>query len=478
MSEALETPVESPLPSRTSAVVAKAEPKEKWGVGSVVAERYRLEKLLGEGAMGLVFLAEHVHMRKRYALKLLHPDAVASPEIVQRFEREAIAAANITHPNIVAATDFGRLDDGSFFLVLEYVAGRDLRSHGEDGPIHPARALELTRQILGALAAAHAKGVVHRDIKPENVMLVARDDRRDIVKVLDFGIAKLDAGTLGGGDGAQLTRMGSVYGTPAYMSPEQALGQTVDARSDLYAVGLMLHEMITGRPVFDGEPILVIAMQVNDAPPPLTSPLDPSAITPQLLALVDTLVAKERDARPASANAAIELVDAALASMPGELAITAAVPILDGPQPLLAKVEARLAPMAKRLGLPARQLVMVLAGAAALFVLVMLVVVLVPSRKPDVVDTSPRRRPANEASAQASASAQPSASASSKAASSGISPISPMAVGGGAAPPAETASAAPIASGTTAAKPPANGASPIKKKGGNSLVNKLKGIFK
>src|SRR5262249_36019087 len=138
--------------------------------GQIVTDRYRIEKTLGEGAMGAVYLVEHVQLRKHYAMKILHRE-IASPEIIARFEREAVAAANIPLPGIAAATDFGRLDDGSFFLVLEYVPGHSLREAMNSGPMLPRRALVIVRQILLALDAAHSKGVVHRDIKPDNVML-------------------------------------------------------------------------------------------------------------------------------------------------------------------------------------------------------------------------------------------------------------------------------------------------------------------
>ncbi|GAC1570782.1 MAG: hypothetical protein NVS3B20_23660 [Polyangiales bacterium] len=290
-----------------------------WSVGRIVAERYRIERTLGEGAMGAVYLAEHVHMRKRYALKILHPE-IASPEIVARFEREAVAAANIQHPGIATATDFGRLDDGSFFLVLEYVTGNNLRTVLEQGPMHPKRALGLVRQILLALAAAHAKGVIHRDIKPENVMMVARDDGQDQLKVLDFGIAKIDSSAMGegaapGSHAQVLTRLGAVYGTPTYMAPEQGLGTDIDARADLYAVGVMLYELITGCPPFEGDGILVIAKHVNDPPPPLVSPSSPSAVTPELRGLVSAMLAKLREDRPADAYAALDLLERADASI-------------------------------------------------------------------------------------------------------------------------------------------------------------------
>src|SRR5579859_2929787 len=160
-------------------------------VGTTLSGRYLIERLIGEGGMGAVYQAEHTHMRKRLAVKVLHAEMSRLPEVVARFEREAMAAAHIEHPNVAAATDFGKLDDGSFFLVLEYVEGDSLRDAISAGRIEAGRAIHIALQMASALSRAHSMGIVHRDLKPENVMLVKRDDEPDFVKVLDFGIAKL-----------------------------------------------------------------------------------------------------------------------------------------------------------------------------------------------------------------------------------------------------------------------------------------------
>src|SRR4051812_15506702 len=196
-------------------------PPDALAPGTIVADRYRIESPLGEGGMGAVYLAEHVHMRKRVALKVLHAEWSRSPDIVARFEREAIAAGKIAHPNVAAATDFGRLPDGTFFLVLEYVSGGTLRSALEGGALETSRALKIVRGIGMAIGAAHAKGIVHRDLKPENVMLLARDGDPDFVKVLDFGVAKVEVASVSAGaagtpgtTAAALTKVGSIIGTP------------------------------------------------------------------------------------------------------------------------------------------------------------------------------------------------------------------------------------------------------------------------
>jgi serine/threonine-protein kinase len=269
--------------------------------GTVVAGRYRVERLLGSGGMGSVYRAEHVHMRKTVALKVLHPEYASNPEVVARFEREAIAAARIEHPNVVAASDFGKLDDGSFYLVLEFIDGQSLRSLLAQGPISTARALEITRQTALALSAAHAAQIVHRDLKPDNVMLLSDPGGTERIKVLDFGIARV-SGANPTADATHLTRVGVVIGTVAYMSPEQATGQAVDGRSDLYSLGVMLYEMISGRQPFEAElPSQVLARQLVEPPPPL-----PSDTPPALEKLVNDLMAKSPKDRPQTAR---ELLD-------------------------------------------------------------------------------------------------------------------------------------------------------------------------
>ncbi len=237
-------------------------------IGKLLADRYRLFSLLGEGGMGRVYLGEHVLMRKRVAVKILHRELTQVPEVVARFEREAMAAANIDHPNIAAATDFGKLPDSSVFLVLEYVQGRGLRELIDEGPLPVERALNIARQIASALVSAHALGIVHRDLKPENVMLVEKSGDPDFVKVLDFGIAKVpvqDVSERGSIRPAKvITRVGMIFGTPEYMSPEQALGQNVDARADLYALGIILYEMLCGRRPFSAEsPVGILGQQLQ-----------------------------------------------------------------------------------------------------------------------------------------------------------------------------------------------------------------------
>jgi serine/threonine-protein kinase len=308
-------------------------------VGTLLAERYRVDALLGHGGMGAVYRAEHIHMRKVFAVKVLHRQMTVVEEAVRRFEREAIAAGRIEHPNVAAATDFGQLPDGAFYLVLEYVAGRNLRELlEEEGALEPARALAIARQIAQALGAAHAHGVVHRDLKPDNVMLIEKGTNKDFVKVLDFGIAKVP---VDGAAGSQLTQFGTVFGTPQYMAPEQAAGKAVDTRADLYALGLILDEMMRGRPTFEAEEIIgLLTKQMTEPPPPL-----PSHVPRPAARLVRDLLSKEPEARPASTADVVERIDALIGAVPpptrrGSLASAAA-----GSAPSLDVRASRIAPV-------------------------------------------------------------------------------------------------------------------------------------
>jgi tRNA A-37 threonylcarbamoyl transferase component Bud32/tetratricopeptide (TPR) repeat protein len=269
-------------------------------LGKVIGERYRLLGRIGEGGMGLVYRAEHTLMKKTVAIKLLHGELGQLNEPVKRFEREAQSASRLNHPNIIHVTDFGRAATGEFFLVMEYVAGHSLAQTLQDEPsqrMSVARALVIVRQMLSALAHAHAQGVVHRDLKPANVMLTRSVDGRseDVVKILDFGIAKLtQASAEGPEQGHGLTQSAMVFGTPSYMSPEQATAQEVDARADLYACGVILYELVTGRRPFVAPDLArVLAMHVT-APPPRFAEVAPEARLPAALEQV-VMRALEKD---------------------------------------------------------------------------------------------------------------------------------------------------------------------------------------
>jgi len=290
-------------------------------IGMVISGRYLIRELLGEGGMGSVYLAEHTHMKKRVALKLLHPEMTDNAEVSARFEREAMASAHIEHPNVAAATDFGKTEDGTFYLVLEYVEGTDLREALADGPLSVTRALRIARQMALALERAHETGIVHRDLKPENVMLVKRDNEPDFVKVLDFGIAKVLEGAASasaeiakrnGGVNQPLTRLGTILGTPEYMAPEQALGEAVTPAADLYAVGVLLYEMLTGKHPFDPPDRMAMLSFHIVAPVPLMQDRAPDLEIPAMVeAVVRCLLEKVSTKRYPNARALIEAIDAA-----------------------------------------------------------------------------------------------------------------------------------------------------------------------
>ncbi len=301
---------------------SQPEATDLW-LGRVLSERYRLSSLLGEGAMGRVYDAEHVMMRKRVAVKILHAELTRVPEVVSRFEREAMAAANIDHANVAAATDFGKVEDGSIYLVLEFVEGRSLRQELQPGPLSVPRALHVVRQMASALVAAHALDIVHRDLKPENVLLVHKAHDPDFVKVLDFGIAKVPVSATAGPmsqPGAPITRVGMVFGTPEYMAPEQALGKEVDCRADIYALGVILYELLSGvRPFDERHELGVLGQQLSRSVPRIADRA-PGVVVPEPVeALAHRLLKREVSERPGSALEVVRALDGLLAQYAPEL---------------------------------------------------------------------------------------------------------------------------------------------------------------
>lgn len=275
-------------------------------LSTVLAERYRIDALVGEGAMGRVYRAEHVLMRKRVAVKVLHRELLQVPEIVQRFEREAQAAAHIEHPHVAAATDFGRLPDGRVYLVLEYVEGRSLTEVIAEGGLSLQRVLAIGAQIAAALEAAHARGIVHRDLKPDNVSLVEISGEEDFVKVLDFGVAKVQTESQ---EGARpITQVGMVYGTPEYMAPEQALGQEVDGRADLYALGVLLYELCTGQRPYAGPVVGLLGQQLSKPIPVMAERVAGVTMPAAVERFVRALLAPNPSDRVSSATAALETI--------------------------------------------------------------------------------------------------------------------------------------------------------------------------
>ena len=284
----------SPSDREPESETALAPPKTL--IGQTLGGRYRVTALLGSGGMGAVYRAEHTELKKTVALKVLNQEMAAHREAALRFEREAMVSAQIQHPNVVNATDSGRLPDGSLYLVLEYVSGRSLRALIDaEGRLAPARALAIGSQIAEALGAAHRAQIVHRDLKPGNVMLLSEDNNPELVKVLDFGLARV-----GGAPsiGEPLTRTGSVFGTPEYMSPEQARGEVVDHRADLYALGVILYELLSGRqPFIAPELVAILIKHIQEPPPPLPRDV-PQPIAEYVMRLLD----KDPSRRPGDAR--------------------------------------------------------------------------------------------------------------------------------------------------------------------------------
>jgi serine/threonine-protein kinase len=281
-------------------------------VGQVIADRFRIDELLGEGGMGAVYRAFHTRIKKTVALKILRPELVSNEDIVARFEREAVAAGRIEHENVAKATDFGRLPDGAFYLALEFVRGQSLAQLIAEGPVAPDRTLGIVRQIACGIDAAHQVGIVHRDLKPDNVMLVEREGAGEVAKILDFGVAKLDLGSDGG---TAFTKAGTIVGTPEYMAPEQAGGANIDGRADLYALGVIAYEMLTGKPPFAaGDAVAIMTKHLTEAPPPL-----PDSLPAEVTSLVLELLAKAPDQRPESAARVVERIDGLATPPPSTL---------------------------------------------------------------------------------------------------------------------------------------------------------------
>ncbi|HJL18062.1 MAG TPA: serine/threonine-protein kinase, partial [Sandaracinaceae bacterium LLY-WYZ-13_1] len=231
-------------------------------LGRVIDGRYRIEQQIGEGGMGVVYQATHTTLQKKLALKVLRGDNSKDADVVQRFMQEAQAATSIGHQNIIDISDFGRLPDGAVYFVMEYLDGLSLSDMIKRGGSVPMQdAVHIVRQIASALDAAHARGIVHRDLKPDNIITVQQGGDPLFVKVLDFGVAKV------GGAASKLTKTGMVFGTPHYMSPEQAAGHSVDQRTDIYALGVIMYEMFTGKVPFDADTFMgILSKHMFEAP--------------------------------------------------------------------------------------------------------------------------------------------------------------------------------------------------------------------
>jgi eukaryotic-like serine/threonine-protein kinase len=279
--------------------------------GTLIDGRYLITGTLGEGGMGRVYRATHVLMDKPVALKTIHAELAHIDDVARRFEREAKSSSRLTDPHCISVTDFGRTGEGTLFLVMELLDGESLDARlKREGSLPVNKALAVAAQILQGLAHAHAQGVVHRDLKPENIYLTTHGDETDFVKILDFGIAKVMSGS-DSEKGESLTRTGIVFGTPKYLSPEQALGDKVDNRADLYAVGVILWEMLVGKPPFQADSAVdLLSMHLTEPPPSLAAI---GRFPRGLQKLIDRAMAKRPADRFATAE---EFVDAIAAIDP------------------------------------------------------------------------------------------------------------------------------------------------------------------
>ena len=259
-------------------------------VGQVLADRYHVVRKLGEGGMGQVYLAEHVKMGRKSAIKVMSPSMVHDPDAVARFNREAANASRISHPNVCAVYDFGETPDGLIYLAMEFVEGEPLTELlAREGELPVSRAGAIFLQVADALQAAHDLGIVHRDLKPDNVMLSRARDGADVVKVVDFGIAK----AVGGRDTQKVTKTGLVVGTPEFMSPEQLAGDPVDGRSDLYALALVFFKMLTGELPFAGTTAQdTMVQRLTDEPATLADVRPDLRFPPGLQGALDTALAR------------------------------------------------------------------------------------------------------------------------------------------------------------------------------------------
>ena len=271
-------------------------------LGKEVAGQFRIVEKIGKGGMGAVYKAEQPEMNRYVAIKILHSRYLSRSDLVSRFRREARAMSQLSHPNTARVYLYGQLDDGACYFVMEHLVGRNLAQIVRaEGAMEPERAVRIMSQVCGALEEAHQAGIIHRDLKPENIFVTTQGGIRDFPKVLDFGLAKVTERQMRPGS-MVLTQQGMVFGTPEFMSPEQAHGKTLDARSDIYSLGIILYELLTGKLPFDAkQPIEFIQLHVDATPIPLSQRRPDADFPPGLEGAVLTALAKKPEDRYASA---------------------------------------------------------------------------------------------------------------------------------------------------------------------------------
>jgi serine/threonine protein kinase len=282
-------------------------------VGSVIAERYHVLKKLGEGAMGQVYLAEHVKMKRQSAVKVMNPALVHDADAIGRFNREAANASRIDHPNVAAIYDFGETTDGLVYLAMQYIEGETLTNVVRGGgALPPSRAADIIRQAAEGLHAAHGLGIVHRDLKPDNIMLAKDRDGHDLVKVVDFGIAKA-----AGVDSQKVTRTGTVVGTPDYMSPEQLAGDPLDGRTDEYSLAIVAFNLLTGSLPFPGATTQTsMIMRLTEKPKSLLEMKPDIAWPAEVQAVMDKALERDANLRYESTRDFGRALYAAIEKMP------------------------------------------------------------------------------------------------------------------------------------------------------------------
>jgi serine/threonine-protein kinase len=278
-------------------------------IGETLANRYRIEMRIGEGAMGTVYKAKHVKVGRAFAVKVLHPRLLEEHKTLQRFEREAELAGRLRHPNVIGVVDVGETPTGARYMVMDFAEGADLATLLSDAPFTPARVSLLTRQLLEGLYHAHEAGLIHRDFKPENVIIEKDTHGVELPRIVDFGIAILREGGDSASAPGRLTTNGLVLGTPHYMAPEQAVADPIDHRIDLFALGIIVYEMLCGKLPFDGTGAEVARANLLLDPPRIADRVPYLQVDPLLEAFARKLMAKKRDHRPATAKAARELLD-------------------------------------------------------------------------------------------------------------------------------------------------------------------------
>jgi tRNA A-37 threonylcarbamoyl transferase component Bud32 len=314
-------------------------------IGREIAGRFRILALLGEGGMGAVYRGEQMSLKRAVAVKLLRPELSANQMLLRRFSAEAAAVAKLDHPNTVKVYDFGQDTDGSLFIAMELIEGQPLRAViGAAGPLPPARAFNIAIQVAASLVDAHASQIVHRDLKPDNVMLIDKGKQRDIVRVLDFGIAKLRDDSRA--TQQAMTQAGDMLGTPQYMAPEQIKGEAIDGRTDIYALGCMIYEMVTARLPFEAPSIMaMLSKHLIEMPLPPSQRRPDLQISPAIDQVVMAALHKDPAARPANMEHYADLLARVLSTLPQDPTVQLHHGGTPAPMPVVATPAGPTAPL-------------------------------------------------------------------------------------------------------------------------------------